>query len=276
MSFETMISQARLGEKVNVTSGWGQGRALFGGLLGALVVAGLEAKLSQRGLSLNGNTPVLRALTISFVAPVEVGDLEITSDILRAGKSVIQMSCTMRQNDQVVLSALASFGAARQSSVLVPALIAPQIGDAGSGQSFPYIEGVIPEFTRMIDFRYTGCDLPFSHSQHSHIDGWMRWSQNAGVSSATTRLVDLVALIDAWPPAILQMLKQASPASSLTWTLEFPAIDDGVISSQTNPWWQYRAQTESAQNGYAHIAAHVWNDDGRLVAISRQTVTVFG
>ncbi|TXI93382.1 MAG: thioesterase family protein [Burkholderiaceae bacterium] len=276
MSFEAMIAQARLGGSVDVNAGWGQGRALFGGLLGALVVAHLEGKLGQQGMSLNANSPVLRALTISFVAPVEVGTLEMSSEILRAGKSVIQISCTLRQNQQIVLSALASFGAARQSSVVVEALPAPQIGEAGSGNSFPYIEGVIPEFTRMIDFRYTGCNLPFSHAKTSHIDGWMRWSEAAGITSDAPRLVDLVALIDAWPPAILQMLGKPSPASSLTWTLEFPAIDDAILSSKKNPWWQYRAQTESAQNGYGHIATHIWRDDGKLVAISRQTVTVFG
>ena len=89
------------------------------------------------------------------------------------------------------------------------------------------------------------------------------------------RYLDLVALIDAWPPAILQMLKQPTPASSLTWTVEFPAVDDLQLAAESNPWWQYRAITESAQNGYAHISAHIWGQGGRLVAISRQTATVF-
>ncbi|WMW79308.1 thioesterase family protein [Undibacterium cyanobacteriorum] len=277
MSFEQMIAQARLQSEVEVLEGWGQGRALFGGLLGAMVLAHLEGKMQDRAsASATQLGPVIRALTISFVAPVEVGQLEIQSEVLRAGKSVIQMQCTMRQHGQVVLSALASFGMARSSSVVVESWKAPDIGAPGSGQAIPYFEGIVPEFTRKIDFRITGCDLPFSGSSRSHMDGWMRWNARAGVTTEKARLLDLVALIDAWPPAILQMLKQPNPASSLTWTLEFPAIDDAVLSEAANPWWQYRAQTESARNGYGHIAAHIWDESGRLVAISRQTVTVFG
>ena len=40
--------------------------------------------------------------------------------------------------------------------------------------------------------------------------------------------------------------------------------------------WQYHCANRECAKWYAHIAAHVWSDDGRLVAISRQTVTVFG
>ncbi|MBR7799241.1 thioesterase family protein [Undibacterium fentianense] len=267
MSFETMLEQAEQSSTVIMESGWGQGRALFGGILGALVVAHLQARSTSDAK--------LRALTISFVAPVEVGEVEFKAEVLRAGKSVTQMQCHVMQQDKVVVSALASFGAARSSQVVVTSEAAPNIGAIKDGLSFPYIDGIVPEFTRKIDFLYTDCDLPFSASSKSHINGWMRWKDSAEVSAACAPLLSLIALIDAWPPAILQMLERPSPASSLTWTLEFPSIDAAALSQQTNPWWQYRAQTDAAHNGYGHIAAEVWNEDGQLVAISRQTVTVF-
>lgn len=267
MSFETMLVQAEQSSLVKMESGWGQGRAIFGGILGALVVAHMQARLT--------GDAKLRALTISFVAPVEVGEVELKSEVLRAGKSVTQMQCHLLQQGKVVLSALASFGVARSSQVLVASETAPDFGDINDGLSFPFIEGVIPEFTRKIDFLYKDCDLPFSASSKSHINGWMRWNESAEVSAACAPLLSVIALIDAWPPAILQMLDRPSPASCLTWTLEFPSIDEAALSQQSNPWWQYRAHTDAAHNGYGHIAAEVWNENGRLVAISRQTVTVF-
>ena len=38
----------------------------------------------------------------------------------------------------------------------------------------------------------------------------------------------------------------------------------------------YEVRTDHAGHGYGHTHAHVWRPDGTLVAISRQTVTVFG
>ncbi|WP_222611212.1 thioesterase family protein [Undibacterium nitidum] len=275
MNYESMVDQATRAELVDIAAGWGQGRATFGGLLGALVVAHLQGALARKSEPGSQVSLVLRALTISFVAPVEVGQVSISSEVLRSGKSVTQMLCTMKQNGQVCVSALASFGAARQSRVVVASAAAPQIDSPEAGRVIPNLEGIAPEFTKLIDFRFINGELPFSGAATSHIEGWMRWKPSAGVKTPTARYLDLVALIDAWPPAVLQMLAQPTPSSSLTWTLEFPAIDDAQLSTEANPWWQYRAVTESAQNGYAHISSHCWDQTGRLVAISRQTATVF-
>ncbi len=276
MNFDGMLEQAAIGELVNVEPGWGQGRATFGGLLGALIVAHLQANLPRQNTEANSLNAALRALTISFVAPVETGQVSITSQVLRTGKSVTQMLCMLKQNDQVCVSALASFGLARSSSIGVPALVAPMIAGPETGKLLPRMSGVAPEFTQLIDFGFIDGDLPFTAATTSHIDGWMRWNEKAGARPAQARYADLVALIDAWPPAVLQMLRQPTPSSSLTWTLEFPAIDQPQLANEANPWWQYRAVTESAHNGYAHIAAHCWDSAGQLVAISRQTAAVFG
>ncbi len=63
------------------------------------------------------------------------------------------------------------------------------------------------------------------------------------------------------------------PGSSLTWTIEFiqPAAE---LSSAD--WCLYRAEIEHARDGYGHVAAALWSAEGALLAISRQTVTVFG
>lgn len=271
MSFELMLQQALDGDVVEILPGWGQGRACFGGVLGALAAARLQAVLGAQ----QNTQASLRALTISFVAPVAVGPVQIEARILRSGKSVTQMECHMRQEGEVVLAALASFGSGRNSSVRVPSLSAPALASPEQGRALPWIPGVVPEFTRMVDYRYLGGAFPFSHADTHNIDGWMRWSAAAGVNTARTRLYDLIALLDAWPPSTLQMLAQPAPASSLTWTVEFPALEGGILSEDANPWWQYHAHAESSDQGYGHIAAHCWNENGQLVAISRQTVTLF-
>ena len=44
----------------------------------------------------------------------------------------------------------------------------------------------------------------------------------------------------------------------------------------TQDWCLYRAHIEHARDGYGHVAAAMWSAKGELLAISRQTVAVFG
>jgi len=41
-------------------------------------------------------------------------------------------------------------------------------------------------------------------------------------------------------------------------------------------WCLYHADIEHARDGYGHVAAALWSSAGQLIALSRQTVTVFG
>ena len=51
---------------------------------------------------------------------------------------------------------------------------------------------------------------------------------------------------------------------------------EGVPIFSGDDWCQYRAEIEHARDGYGHIAAGFWSPQGELLAISRQTVVVFG
>ena len=89
-------------------------------------------------------------------------------------------------------------------------------------------------------------------------------------------MLELLALVDAWPPVSLTLLNQPAPASSLTWTIEFIQPHQGAeTKALTTDWWSYLASIEHAADGYHHIEAKLWQPDGQLAAISRQTVTVF-
>ena len=80
------------------------------------------------------------------------------------------------------------------------------------------------------------------------------------------------AHLDAWPPAVLSHLSKPAPGSSLTWTIEFV---HPIPSLTTHDWCLYQAEIEHALDGYGHIAARLWTADGQLLALSRQTTTVF-
>lgn len=248
--------------QVIIPDDWAQGRAGYGGLVAALVYQAMREKVPA-------DRPV-RSLAITFVGPVETGQpLQVEAQVLREGKAVSQMLGMARQNDQVMCVVQGSFGASRESMVDVAALPAPVAKAPLECIEMPYIEGVNPRFVKHFEVRWAFGDMPFMRSRKREMGGWMRFRQDEG----EIHEAHLLGMVDVWPPAVLPWLSTKAPASSLTWTIEFvqpqPAIG-------RNDWLLYRAEIEHAKDGYGHTAAMIWREDGELVAISRQTVTVFG
>ncbi|WP_231759706.1 acyl-CoA thioesterase [Microbulbifer elongatus] len=275
MDFESIIRDARDSAQVHIPTGWSQGRATFGGLMAAMLYQPVEAALEKATGEEVQQTP-LRSLTFSFVAPAEAGNLDTAVRVLRAGRSAVQIEAHGSQGEQVTTAALASFGKPRESVVSVSTDQAPEFPAPDDCQALPYIEGLVPEFTQKFDYRLGAGALPFSGSGEGRIGGWIRFKSD-GEAQATSPVTTshVLALIDAWPPAALSMLKTLAPASSLTWTVEWMPAAHGTTASP-HDWWQYLAEVEQADDGYAVIAARLWDSNGQLIALSRQTATIFG
>ena len=64
----------------------------------------------------------------------------------------------------------------------------------------------------------------------------------------------IVALVDAWPPALLPHLKGPAPASSLSWALE---IVHPRPAMKPDDWLLYRATIDQAGAGYGHTHAGI-------------------
>ncbi len=264
MTFYQLIQAVRSNpQALEVPATWGQGRAGFGGLAVALVYAAMQAKVPAGR--------VVRSLAVSFVGPLAVDvPVSFEVEVLREGKAVSQVLGRAMQNGQVVTLVQGSFGAARVSAINVPAAAAPLMKPAAECQELPYIENVTPEFTRYLAMRWAVGGMPFSNNKSREMGGWVRLREHEPVEQLNE--VHLLALVDAWPPAVLSHLNAPAAGSSLTWTIEFmqPLADLSTLD-----WCMYHAQIEHARDGYGHIAAELWSPNGELLALSRQTVAVF-
>lgn len=240
--------------------GWGQGRAVYGGLVAGVMMAHLQATVAE-GLP-------ARSMSLSFVGPVEPGPAEFNTQILRRGKSVLHVLCQVVQGGEVRCAMLAAFGNRRASDIIVSAEIMPRSPEPETCVAMPYVPGVMPEFTEKFEYRWVDGAMPFTGADKGILGGWLRLNGDTGVADVAL----LLALIDAWPPAVLPMYSRPAPASSMTWTVDFLASDD-VLGSPA--WWRYRSEAQAAHEGYAFTSAKMWADDGRLVALSRQAVTIF-
>ena len=264
MTFSELLDAVRDNPRsVTIPRQWSQGRSCFGGLMAALQFEAMRANVPA-------DRPV-RSLAITFVGP-PAPDVPISFDVevLREGKAVSQVLGRATQNGQVMTLIQGSFGAPRQSSIAVSAHPAPEFKPVSEVMEFPFIPEVMPEYLRFIDMRWALGGMPFSNTPSPAIGGYARLK---GVEQEKLTEAHLLALVDTWPPALLPHLSKPAPGSSLTWTIEFV---QPLPLLTTHDWTQYRAVIEHARDGYGHTSAALWGPNGELVAISRQTVTVFG
>lgn len=248
-------------DTVTVASDWAQGRALFGGMAGALALEPMMRRVGQ--------DRVLRSISISFVGPIAPGQVEVASRTLREGGSVSQCQAEVIQEGEVRTAAMASFGVPRNSAVAMPPEGVPQVEAPEDLDVMPFYEGVSPQFTRHFEYCYAIGSLPFSGATTREMGGWVRFRDDAAPATP----MHLLGLIDAWPPATLPLLTERAPSSSLTWYVE---LIHPVPQVRPGDWVLYRAQLDHARDGYGQTQARLWNRQGELIAISRQTVTVFG
>ncbi|MDZ3990815.1 thioesterase family protein [Pseudomonas sp. Teo4] len=264
MNFNELLDAVRANpESVCIPPEWAQGRAAFGGLMAAMVFETMRSKLSD-------NRPV-RSLAISFVAPAAPDvPIRFEAEVLREGKAVSTLLGRAVQGGQVVTLIQGNFGAGRPSVVDVPALPAtPMKALEESAPELPYIKGITPEFMRHVALRWAVGGLPFSGNTSRQMGGWVRLRD---VVQEQVNEAHLLALVDAWPPSLMPFLKQPAAGSTLTWTIEFI---QPTPTLSTLDWCRYCVETEHARDGYGHAAAALWTAEGELLALSRQTVTVF-
>ena len=246
---------------LTVANSWEQGRTLYGGISASLVFQAMREVVDA--------AKVMRSLNTNFIGPITADkEFSISVEVLREGKNVTQVVGKLLQDNKVALMSQASFGIARQSKVHVSNPQFHQMEYPQKPNFMPHIPKVTPKFLGNFDLAKTKGGWPFTGKKESDTHGWMRFKEQPSDFSDA----HLVALIDIWPPTVLQLLRWPAMASTMSWNLEFIHPHQKVSGSD---WFAYQAQTRQAADGYAHTEANIWDKHGTLVAISRQVVAVF-
>lgn len=244
--------------RAHVGAEWSQGRAAFGGLLAAFAVRAARMVVAE-------DRP-LRSMLLDFVAPAELGEIEVEPLLLRAGRGISHVQVQLRQKGQTLAVVLLAYGGGRSTALAWPGPSRPELPDPESLVPMPYIEGIIPAFTQNFDFRWTRGDFPFSGGTRPEIGGWVRSRVPVRPDEAL-----VLALVDSWPAPILPLLSGPAPASTVTWMVDLV----GPIRGAPDAWWAFYGDTVQAGDGYASIEGRLWGPSGELVAVSRQMVVEF-
>jgi len=242
---------------------WMQGRTAFGGLITTLAASAMRQQVPV-------DRP-LRALQAVFIGPIGEGEVAFEAAVNRVGKAVTLASCTVKSGGQVSMSATAMYGAARESVLNIKPTAMQCDVTPDQAKEKPYREGSgLPSFLQHYQQRWARGSRLFSRATESQMSVYLRY-RNEDVPRITE--AHALALMDAIPTPALALMDKPSPASTLSWTLD---ILDTNFDFGIDEWWRLDADVDAAAEGYVVHSSHVVNPAGRVAAISRQVVTVYG
>ncbi len=249
-----------------LTDDWMQGRSAFGGAQAALAVAAMR--------KLTGVDAPLRVLQMSYLAPLPAGTVTVRAEPLRAGKSVTQIEARIESAQGVAAVFVGVFGAARDSAITVP-MDEPSLPEhpAEALPNVPRMPGA-PKFLQHYAMRWAAGGTPFSGTATTDTRIWLRPGDRAPADQYGDHAdeLTLVALADVVPTPALSTMKVPAPASTLTWSLEFLRPAGGDFSR----FWRIDSHIHAAAGGYVAQTAIVCDPDNRPIALSQQSVVIFG
>jgi hypothetical protein len=243
-----------------VPEDWMQGRSVFGGLQVAFALQAMRRLVPDAPL---------RTLQTTFLAPV-AGTMGVRAHILRQGKNASLVEARIGDGTATQAVIVGAFGIPRSSAV-ARTLAQPALeADASNVIELPVgnDSGVAPRFTSHFNVRwlrgqppFTG-DHRFKHVLEVAID-------EAGPATEA----HLLAIADFIPPIALSHLRSPAPGSTLSWMLEL--LVDRI---EALPLRGYRVDAEmvAARDGYTNQAVTIFAPDGTALALSHQTMLVFG
>ena len=246
--------------RLDVATGWQQGRGAFGGYTIAALIRAIEARVADPNRK-------VRSVTAELPGPVEPGACDINVDILRTGNNLSAARAALVQAGETRAHAVAILAAARPGSgpLAWRDLKPPEAPPWKTLKPSPLHEGA-PEFTH--NFEYTVVEgLPFNSGAPARTVGWVR----PKVPCALRDVGYIASMIDVWWPAAFTKFPPARPCATITYTLEVVASLDGL--NPDSPLL-YRGTVPVCQDGYFLETRELWGEDGRLVAINHQTFAV--
>lgn len=241
-----------------------------GGVVAALAARAMAATLDSPGQS-------LRSLSVVFAGQVTAGPVEIEVTILRRGRSMSQLTATVRNPGAAAgLTAIAVFGASRRGFDFTE-LACPEVdGPAGlRGYRDPVPEGVDFEFTRdrmpfweqIVETRPATGRAPWEPFEDgpAEVVYWYRLDHPPVRDDGTLDESGAIVLCDTMPGAVSQRLgaeEWFAPSADFTVHLFEPARPGWLLAHN---------RARHAGDGYASVEMALWDpSDRHLVAYATQ------
>jgi acyl-CoA thioesterase len=289
-TFERATTVTQVGEGrflAQIDPGWSTPIAANGGYLAAILVRAIEAS-GATGAAAAGEpaapTPrQLRSLTCHFLRPVPAGPLDVSVEVLRAGRRISTVRVTASQHGRDAIHALAALAvldlpaagqwepapprvppAPPRDAPLIPQ---PEFRERWSEGWLGPTPTMPPMFRRVrVAPRIGGVpfsDRPLSPGEAPETGGWIALPEARPIDAAFIALCTDVW----WPPAFQPLGRPAiAPTIDLTIHVRVDVPPQGLPDEPVLGWYRSTA----AHGGLMEEDAALFLPDGSLLAHARQ------
>ena len=237
--------------RARIDDGWWIQRGPNGGYLAAIVLRAILAEVADPD-----RAP--RSITLHYLRPPVAGPCEVAVTVERAGRGLTTVSARLSQGGKDCVLVLAALGVGRPGASFddhpAPTVRPPE-------ELAPPLDGPPPvPFRGRFDTRPALGSVPFELGDEALTGGWIRTTDDDPLDE-----VLLVALTDAWVPAIFSRVQVPIGVPTVDLTVHFRQPP-----SRERGWALVRFRTTMSAEGYLEEDGEVWSADGRLLAQSRQ------
>jgi acyl-CoA thioesterase len=244
---------------------WWVQRGPNGGYLGAIILRTIVDAVGD-----DDRAP--RSFTVHYAAAPEEGDVTITTEIVRSGRSLTSCAARMHQGNRLLAVAMAACSRSRESPEFCD-LVMPTVTRVAE---LPRRElhAEAPPFARRWDTRWAVGTPPFDAAgeparSHEAIGGsWMRLEEPQPLDAP-----GIAALADAHiPPVFVRTdVQLVVPTIDLTVHFRRPLPYDGAAPDD---FLLAVFRTNAAADGFMEEDGEIWAADGTLLAQCRQLAVI--
>lgn len=217
---------------------------------------------------------LLRSATTVFAGQVAAGELEISVDVLRHGRSATQVTATVRNEGAASgATVVAVFGSQRRGPTFVD-VRPPEVPPPGGCPSYrdpppPGVEAMEerPFWTR-VEGRAALGHAPWESFEptSSDVATWLRFDDPPRTADGALDPLGVLTLADRMPGCVGERIGHDgpmwfAPSADLTVHLFEPLETEWVLAHDRARW---------ADDGWASAESYLWSEDGVLVGYATQ------
>lgn len=229
-----------------------------GGYLASILLRALTERVDEPAR-------MARSLTVHYLRAAVAGPVDVTTHVVREGRSVSTLTATMRQHGTDIALATAVFAKARPfwsfSDAVMPDAPKPEDTPVSS-----WPPDLFPPVARRFTYRPLTKETIFSGEPAAELACWMRLTEPRPLDP-----VLLAMLSDAAAPAVFPKATTPVAATTIDLTVHFRSPAD---EQPGDGWALTTFRSRVSVDGFVEEDGEIWSEDGRLVAQSRQLALV--
>jgi len=202
-------------------------------------------------------------MTAHFVRPGKVGDATVWTRLVKSGRSLATVEADVVQDGAVEVATITTFGDLSDAGdVLFQSVERPDLAPRESCIRAPHADNpLVPRMADNLDLRLTPDSIAWTTGErleNATMSGWVRFADGRPIDA-----VSLPMFADALPPPVFNVGAFAPWTPTIELTLH-------IRRRPETEWLGVSFRTDLIGGTFFESSGTLWDDDGRLVAMSRQ------